>query len=621
MDNYSSPIKNFVPPISLETEPDPEHKAAESVETNTTKYTKTMSPVNGGQRSPYPFMKATSVMGADRFKISQSYVHSHVDNAEDSSSSPEVSPTSTASSYYANEYDIEFDEKLDPEIFGSRDDMVMVIMNDPPVTVKDIETKEIEEISKEYEKENVEIDTSDEEIERIEKVPEVDVERVPDQRETSEDFNYALAYWRQLENTSLEMKAAEIKQRRERKPMGYKANPDNIDHTLSSVASSEIYHDKPYSSKKIEEDIIEEDPETPVAHQAREALKEINDINKRVMVVEKEGFPVKAEIFGDNGDEMFDKDQDPYFMTDDEEEDYIDDLETPKAEADNAKFHEYAECEYPVEADGNGIHEPMSPVSDSSDFSSPMSAGTIDEFPFSRYPRTVIYRDLVNGRHHDAANGQLPTIIVQPPSEADSMSYRSLHSLDQIAPEQLAEEYMVQNMPKVPEQLKQVQPEPSNRGIIPLFAGALKQASPNEESSFSPSSHLNFLKEINFNGLQPLDPLTLADNRSIFDTKLPEMPEEEESHWSSYLLFPFLAVFGRAPGQSRFLKSSKEGAAQTLLSSVTTTPEEQLEAEMRRQKLLWNVFGILLTGILLGGVVAGVLIYYFGRGGDPGVLA
>ncbi|KAK9448842.1 uncharacterized protein V1518DRAFT_418358 [Limtongia smithiae] len=46
-------------------------------------------------------------------------------------------------------------------------------------------------------------------------------------------------------------------------------------------------------------------------------------------------------------------------------------------------------------------------------------------------------------------------------------------------------------------------------------------------------------------------------------------------------------------------------------------PERLLAAELRRQRVLWNVLGVLVAGVLLGGVVAGVAIYYFGRGGDP----
>ncbi|KAK9429192.1 hypothetical protein V1505DRAFT_374741 [Lipomyces doorenjongii] len=99
--------------------------------------------------------------------------------------------------------------------------------------------------------------------------------------------------------------------------------------------------------------------------------------------------------------------------------------------------------------------------------------------------------------------------------------------------------------------------------------------------------------------------------------------DDETPLWWRYIIFPVVSIFSSrvtrdAPCQFWLRTRTK---VETPLAEATTSPERRLEAELRRQKLLWNVMGILLTGVLLGGVVAGVVIYYFGRGGDPGVLA
>ncbi|KAK9370061.1 hypothetical protein V1509DRAFT_398202 [Lipomyces kononenkoae] len=99
--------------------------------------------------------------------------------------------------------------------------------------------------------------------------------------------------------------------------------------------------------------------------------------------------------------------------------------------------------------------------------------------------------------------------------------------------------------------------------------------------------------------------------------------DEEIPLWWRYLIFPLVSIFSsrvtrHAPCRFWLQESTK---IETPLAEATTLPERRLEAELRRQKLLWNVMGILLTGVLLGGVIAGVVIYYFGRGGDPGILA
>ncbi|KAK9488539.1 hypothetical protein V1527DRAFT_456935 [Lipomyces starkeyi] len=109
----------------------------------------------------------------------------------------------------------------------------------------------------------------------------------------------------------------------------------------------------------------------------------------------------------------------------------------------------------------------------------------------------------------------------------------------------------------------------------------------------------------------------------------PESPTESDRYsdetplWWRYIIFPVVSIFSSrvtrdAPCHFWLRTRTK---VETPLAEATTSPERRLEAELRRQKLLWNVMGILLTGVLLGGVVAGVVIYYFGRGGDPGVLA
>ncbi|KAK9389861.1 hypothetical protein V1515DRAFT_592053 [Lipomyces mesembrius] len=109
----------------------------------------------------------------------------------------------------------------------------------------------------------------------------------------------------------------------------------------------------------------------------------------------------------------------------------------------------------------------------------------------------------------------------------------------------------------------------------------------------------------------------------------PESPTESNRYsdetplWWRYIIFPVVSIFSSrvtrdAPCHFWLRTRTK---VETPLAEATTSPERRLEAELRRQKLLWNVMGILLTGVLLGGVVAGVVIYYFGRGGDPGVLA
>ncbi|KAK9377889.1 uncharacterized protein V1513DRAFT_435500 [Lipomyces chichibuensis] len=265
----------------------------------------------------------------------------------------------------------------------------------------------------------------------------------------------------------------------------------------------------------------------------------------------------------------------------------------------------------------------------------PTTAGTSGSFPFSCYPQTDLHADgclvSVGGGYHC-----LPMIILQKLTDSDP-------PFDQSPPSPEFVDSMLG--------FKSRDCDEGARNISRSASSASRGKS--EEPRASRRTAGNHLEGIEFTdpvqlSLQlppPPEPVFLSPSwqsspsipyarakvpgRPRLTIYPPQSPTESNRYsdetplWWRYIIFPVVSIFSSrvtrdAPCQFWLRTGTK---VETPLAEATTSPERRLEAELRRQKLLWNVMGILLTGVLLGGVVAGVVIYYFGRGGDPGVLA
>ncbi|KAJ8104026.1 hypothetical protein POJ06DRAFT_235001 [Lipomyces tetrasporus] len=284
----------------------------------------------------------------------------------------------------------------------------------------------------------------------------------------------------------------------------------------------------------------------------------------------------------------------------------------------------------------DGASAPVRCTCGSTNGDTPTTAGTSGSFPFAHYPETDSHDEeclvpFAGGYHC------LPTILLQKVTDSDTSLNQSLTSPD-----------FVDSIVS----FKSRDYDEEERNVSRPSSAATSRPPASEDQQVSAPQAKDHLDGIAFTdpvqlSLQipkPPEPVFLslswqpATAAPYARPKLPgrprlliEPPESiAESHrygdetplWWRYIVFPLVSLFSSritrdAPSRFWLRANSK---VETPLAEATTSPERRLEAELRRQKLLWNVMGILLTGVLLGGVVAGVVIYYFGRGGDPGVL-
>ncbi|KAK9319743.1 hypothetical protein V1517DRAFT_331541 [Lipomyces orientalis] len=286
----------------------------------------------------------------------------------------------------------------------------------------------------------------------------------------------------------------------------------------------------------------------------------------------------------------------------------------------------------------DGASAPASCTCGSTNGDSPTTGGTSGSFPFSHYPETDSHADgcLI---HFAGGYHCLPTILLQKGTDSDTSLNQSLTSPD-----------FVDSI--VSFKSRDYDEEERNVSRPSSAATSRPPAAEDQQVSVPPAKdHLDGIAftdpvQLSLQIPKPPEPVFLSPSWQPATAipyarpKLPGRPRlliqppdesaaesnryaDETPLWWRHIIFPLVSLFSSrvtrdAPSRFWLRANSK---VETPLAEATTSPERRLEAELRRQKLLWNVMGILLTGVLLGGVVAGVVIYYFGRGGDPGVLA
>ncbi|KAK7205957.1 hypothetical protein BZA70DRAFT_277521 [Myxozyma melibiosi] len=127
-----------------------------------------------------------------------------------------------------------------------------------------------------------------------------------------------------------------------------------------------------------------------------------------------------------------------------------------------------------------------------------------------------------------------------------------------------------------------------------------------------------------FPGSAHLTPLRLAprvrDLIEADDSSVKSM--EEVPFWWRYLVYPFYSLLPRKTFFNTPERAWHRRLGHTVETQLTeeTSPERQLAISMRRQKVMWNVLGLVFTGVLLGGVIAGVAVYFYGPGAEGGLV-
>ncbi|KAK9467374.1 hypothetical protein V1512DRAFT_261050 [Lipomyces arxii] len=213
-----------------------------------------------------------------------------------------------------------------------------------------------------------------------------------------------------------------------------------------------------------------------------------------------------------------------------------------------------------------------------------------------------------------------PDIVFQAATESDLSSRESFSQFvtNYEALERIEKEARESAVPQ-PEQLDQISSDISAQ-FDNIALADVQLLSPN----MLPLPNSAYLKPSWKSSAQAKIPSGPRVNASSSECDTDSFDSDSSPLWWRYLIYPLAAVFTSRVSRdspSKFWTRSGSPKPETPLVEAKALPEHKLEAEIRRQKLIWNVMGVLLTGILLGGVAAGVAIYYFGKGGDPGVLS
>ncbi|KAK9240767.1 hypothetical protein V1525DRAFT_394904 [Lipomyces kononenkoae] len=293
----------------------------------------------------------------------------------------------------------------------------------------------------------------------------------------------------------------------------------------------------------------------------------------------------------------------------------------------------------------DGSKVPMGCTCGTGSGETPTTASSSETFPFSRYPQ-IDYHD--EGCPASFAGGYhcLPMILLQKAIDAELQFSHSLPSTEfvdgMLCPKSRGdgegddEGEEERNTSRPPSAASRATSRHSRSSLrtARMFIEGIEFADPVQLSLEMPRQPEAVFLYPSWHSSLPI-PLArpraprVPGRRPRLTIRPPGSPKESRGYddeeiplWWRYLIFPLVSIFSsRVTRDTPYVFWLRQNPkVETPLAEATTSPERRLEAELRRQKLLWNVMGILLTGVLLGGVVAGVAIYYFGRGGDPGIL-
>ncbi|KAK9380380.1 uncharacterized protein V2V93DRAFT_370511 [Kockiozyma suomiensis] len=290
---------------------------------------------------------------------------------------------------------------------------------------------------------------------------------------------------------------------------------------------------------------------------------------------------------------------------------------------------------------------------------SPSTASSGKSFPFSTFPQIIEAKCPVHLRmasmnsekSASIAEASTPLISIQPASDIDSASQKSLPT-----PQSVVETHSAQT----DDSIIDTSTIPEALPITASFLPACPQTFEVEEDRIDLGDITDQIDEMlfaEFDGQLELSSLEVrAPDPAHLSTKwkptadpgpssepvslrprlhnpLRLLTEHKNSSqdselscenvplWWRYLVYPIYVTFSSRSAYNtpaRLWAIHKGVAVETQLTEETS-PERQLEISLRRQKIMWNILGLVLTSVLLGGVIAGVVVYFYGAGGATGI--